>query len=155
MIKNFSKIKEQLIELAEVLNSFKSETVQVRLVELLLGEQQSHDEAADIKPIVRRSRSEKPQKEEEAKKTAAKSKKITRKRSKDRPGPSVILKQLTDSNYFSEKRRTISDIVAYCANTFNYQYKSTDLSGTLARLVKEEVLKREKNPETNQFEYFM
>ena len=155
MIKNFSKIKEQLIELAEVLNSFKSETVQVRLVELLLGEQQSHDEAADIKPIVRRSRSEKPQKEEEAKKTAAKSKKITRKRSKDRPGPSVILKQLTDSNYFSEKRRTISDIVAYCASTFNYQYKSTDLSGTLARLVKEEVLKREKNPETNQFEYFM
>jgi hypothetical protein len=153
MIKNFSKIKEQLIELSEVLNSFKSETVQVRLVELLFGEQGSKDEMDDVKPIVRRSRSEKPQQEVEAKKTAAKTKKIRRKRSNDRPGPSVILKQLTESDYFSE-RRTISDIVAYCADTLKFNYKSTDLSGTLARLVKEEVLKREKNPETNQFEYF-
>jgi hypothetical protein len=79
--------------------------------------------------------------------------KIRRTRSKDRPGPSLILKRLLDEGYFDDKR-TIGDVVAHCFDTFKFQYKSTDLSGTLARFVKEEALKREKNAKTNQFEYF-
>ena len=35
MIKNFDVIKEQLKELAGVINSFKSEAVQLRLIELV------------------------------------------------------------------------------------------------------------------------
>lgn len=150
MIKDFKKIKVQLMELSEVINSFKSETVQVRLIELILGgaEPGPSEPVEQIveKPIVRRGR--KPKQE-----VVAQPAKIRRTRSKDRPGPSIILNRLVGENYFGD-RRTIGDVVSYCMGTFKYQYKSTDLSGTLARFVKEETLKREKNVDTNQFEYF-
>jgi len=153
MIKNFSKVKEQLIELSEVINSFKSENVQVRLIELLFEPQESKSEVEAVmeKPIVKRTRKPKEQVQEEQ--PVTKRKKIRKTRSKDRPGPSVILKKLVDEEYFTE-RRGIGDIVNYCLSKYNYKYKSTDLSGTLARLVKEEILKREKNATTNQFEYY-
>ena len=151
MIKDFKKIKEQLIELSEVINSFKSETVQVRLVELILGGSETAEPSEpEVKvsdmPIVRRGRKPKPA-------VVYQQPRIRRTRSKDRPGPSIILKRLVDEKYFDD-RRTIGDVVSYCAETFGYQYKSTDLSGTLARFVKEETLKREKNTNTSQFEYF-
>jgi molybdenum cofactor biosynthesis enzyme MoaA len=38
MIRNFALIKAQLRELAEVINAFKSETVQLRLIELVFEE---------------------------------------------------------------------------------------------------------------------
>ena len=152
MIKDFKKIKVQLMELSEVINSFKSETVQVRLVELILGGSEpvsvssEPEEQIVDKPIVRRGRKPKQA-------TIIQPPKIRRTRSKDRPGPSIILNRLVGENYFGE-RRTIGDVVSYCMDTFKYQYKSTDLSGTLARFVKEETLKREKNTDTNQYEYF-
>ncbi len=151
MIKDFKKIKEQLVELSEVINSFKSEQVQLRLVELMFGTmeaptKEAAPEVAEM-PIVRRGR--KPKQSENIQQPP----KTRRTRSKDRPGPSLILKRLVDEGYFKE-RRTIGDVVAYCLDTLKFQYKSTDLSGTLARFVKENTLKREKNAKTNQFEYF-
>ncbi|MFP4471185.1 MAG: hypothetical protein ACLFPE_10900 [Bacteroidales bacterium] len=143
MIKDFKKSKEQLKELAEVLNDFKSEAVQVKLVELLFGNSmETETAAAETKP----RRPGRPPKEKTAER------KVTKRRVSNRPGPSVILNTLVDKNYFSDKR-TIGDVVDYCMKMYNYEYKSTDLSGTLAKLAKEGVLKREKNPETNQFEY--
>jgi hypothetical protein len=37
MIKNFENVKAQIAELASVINSFKSEAVQLRIIELVLG----------------------------------------------------------------------------------------------------------------------
>jgi hypothetical protein len=54
--------------------------------------------------------------------------------------------------YFNVKR-TIGNIVSYCQETLKLDYRSTDLSGTLAKLTKDGLLVRNKNPETNQFEY--
>jgi hypothetical protein len=151
MIKDFKKLKEQLIELSEVINSFKSEQVQLKLVELIFGstEAPASETVPEVSemPIVRRGR--KPKQTVYVQQPSN----IRRTRSKDRPGPSLILKRLVDEGYFDE-RRTIGDVVAYCYDTLKFQYKSTDLSGTLARFVKEETLKREKNAKTNQFEYF-
>ncbi len=145
MIKDFKKSKEQLKELAEVLNEFKSEAVQVKLVELLFGDstEAAPVAVAETKP----RRPGRPPKEK-----TVPERKATKKRVSNRPGPSVILSTLVDKNYFSDKR-TIGDVVDYCMKMYNYEYKSTDLSGTLAKLAKDGVLKREKNPETNQFEY--
>jgi len=86
MIKNFGKIKEQLIELSEVINSFKSEQVQLRIVELMLGSDEASapeatPEAVEM-PIVRRGR--KPKQSAYIQQPS----KIRRTRSKDRPGPS-------------------------------------------------------------------
>jgi len=157
MMKDFKKTAEQLKELAKVLNEFKSEAVQVKLVELLFSEGMETVPVAKTKTT--RAVAEAPEKKVVKKpgrppkqKTAAEPPRTTRKRSTTRPGPSVILKKLIESNFFSDSR-TIGDVVDYCMKVYNYEYKSTDLSGTLAKLAKDGVLKRDKNPQTNQFEY--
>lgn len=159
MIKNFDKVKLQLNELAEVLNKFNSEAVQLKVVELLLGgaeketpiakPERATETAEAVTAEKRRRPGRPPKKVQEEKKTKERA---PRKRITDRPGPSTILKQLMETDFFNEKR-TIGDIVNYCQDTLNYTYKSTDLSGTLAKLAKDGVLSREKNPESNQFEY--
>ena len=84
MIKDFKKIKEQLIELSDVINSFKSEQVQLRLVELIFGtaETQASETVTEVAemPIVRRGR--KPKQAVYVQQAP----KIRRTRSKDRRG---------------------------------------------------------------------
>jgi hypothetical protein len=176
---------EQLIELAKVLNEFKSEAVQIRLLELLF-DQKIMEPVSKIEPTTSHQvekpqevpakaepvKKAEPKKElpmpeaapdvpapaKQEKKTRAKKaiKKVTekpvRKRSTTRPGPSIILKQLVDNKFFADSRN-IGDVVDYCKKMYKYEYKSTDLSGTLAKYSKEGKLNRTKNPETNQFEY--
>jgi outer membrane biosynthesis protein TonB len=181
---------EQLIELAKVLNEFKSEAVQIRLLELLFDqkimEPVSKTEPTTIHPVEKPQeapaqeapakakpvKKAEPQKDEpkaeaapeapapakQEKKSRAKkaikkvAEKPVKKRSTTRPGPSVILKQLVDNKFFADSRN-IGDVVDYCKKMYKYEYKSTDLSGTLAKYSKEGILNRTKNPETNQFEY--
>lgn len=156
MIRNFDKVKTQLSELSEIINKFNSESVQLKIVELLLGSVEKEIvvekevEAPVAQTEIKRRKPGRPPKivaEKEAPK-----KRGPRKRIADRPGPSTILKQLMETDFFTEKR-TIGDIVNYCINTYKYEYKSTDLSGTLAKYAKEGLLSRGKNPESNQFEY--
>ncbi len=200
MIKNFDKVKGQLNDLAEILNKFNSETVQLKLIDLLFTsiEKEKTEERPTVKkaegdekpkrrgrprkvvaeqvPVVEVPVAEEPKVEKAAKepkepkapkekkeKKAKKEKKEAGKprqrkakesvkRTSERPGPSSMLRQLVQDEYFSEKR-TIGNIVHYCNEAFQFEYKSTDLSGTLAKMTKEGVLIREKNPESNQFEY--
>lgn len=158
MMKDFTKTAEQLRELAKVLNEFKSEAVQVKLVELLFADVTVPTTVA--KPAAVKRAAEVPEKKAtkgpgrppKQKAVVPAAPRTTRKRSTTRPGPSVILKKLIESNFFTDSR-TIGDVVDYCMKVYNYEYKSTDLSGTLAKLAKDGILKREKNPQTNQFEY--
>ena len=152
MIRDFNKTVEQLKELAKIINEFQSEAVQLKLIELLFSSNSLETAAPAPAP--------KPAKEKKAKvatvtaeapatelteapvvikrrpgrppkvRTEAPVAKKPRKRSTDRPGPSQILKQLVDNNFFADKR-TIGNVVDYCKNVYNYDYKSTDLSGTL------------------------
>jgi outer membrane biosynthesis protein TonB len=201
MIKDFKKATEQLKELVEVLNSIKSEAVQLKLVDFFLGYDFDVEAApapvvevaANVEPVeeilqVKKGRKEKEKKEKKEKKPkkekevrkeevvlpvevvepeVAKPKtkgrprkekvktekvKVSKKRIPNRPGPSIILNALLEDNYFTENR-TIGQIVEQCDEKYHYKYKSTDLSGTLAKLAKEGVLSRSKNPDSNQFEY--
>jgi hypothetical protein len=226
MIRDFKKTRENLKEIADVINSFKSEAVQLRLLELVLSMDTSEEVVAsapaapapvavaapaveELLPVIESARAprkkrvpkekvvptekkietrgrkpkiavavptvapvvvEVPEPEivEDTKpeivKEIKKAKKVVAKKAskpaevkkttQERPGPSVILRTLVDDNYFTENR-TIGQVVKHCLATYQFQYASTDLSGTLARLVKENILKREKNPESNQFEYVM
>jgi hypothetical protein len=172
MIRDFNQTVEQLKELAKIINEFQSEAVQLKLIELLFSskgleilaatpvkekEKKAKAVAAPAEapasepsetPVVVKRRPGRPPKI----KTDVPVAKKPRKRSTDRPGPSMILKQLVDNNFFSDKR-TIGEVVDYCQNVYKYDYKSTDLSGTLAKLAKDGFLVRAKNPESNQFEY--
>lgn len=55
MIKNFEELKKQLAELADVLNTFKSEAVQVRLLELIFHA--SHKRSVMVRSRNRKQRS--------------------------------------------------------------------------------------------------
>jgi len=219
MIRDFKKTRENLKEIADVINSFKSEAVQLRLLELVLSMDTSEEVVAaapapapvveELLPVIESARAPRKKRETKEKvvptekrietrgrkpkiavavptvapvvvevpepeivedtkpeivKEIKKAKKVVAKKAskpaevkkttQERPGPSVILRTLVDDNYFTENR-TIGQVVKHCLATYQFQYASTDLSGTLARLVKENILKREKNPESNQFEYVM
>jgi hypothetical protein len=151
MIKDFVLVKKQLQELSSVINSFKSEAVQLRVVELLfqrMGIETAGEPAASSqekgkgKGSTRRKTATK----------AVKEKKAAKKRSiGGRPGPLAMIKQLIGQNFFKEPK-TIKDIVDYCEAHLGYKYKPGEISTSLTRSVRDGALKRKKNEE-NQYEY--
>lgn len=150
MIKNFDTVKSQLADLAGVINSFKSEAVQLRIIELVLGN----------------TKEDEPAKEQEKGSTGSKkdSHQKKNKRSKPRtmegkkPGKSVggsgavaTLMRIATTDFFS-KPRTINDIIDHCKNKYARNFKANEFSGKLGRMVRNGELTRQKNTE-KQYEY--
>ena len=156
MIKNFAIIKSQLTELSDILNKFKSEAVQLRIVELVfnkLGEEDFKEdlEDQDDETKVKTSHQKKSSQGKAAapKSKGAKSKGRSAKGS--RPGPKNMIEGLIAKNFF-KKPKTISDIINHCTKDLAYTYSNNELAITLTRLTRDQQLKREKNAE-DQFEY--
>ncbi|MDT8068211.1 MAG: hypothetical protein ROO76_08590 [Terriglobia bacterium] len=144
--------KEQLLELAEVLNKFASEAVQLRVLELVFAEENtSHEEprrgslSVTKRPhrIVRRKQESQP--DTEGKKWTEKKKRGTG------SGAPATLTQLVEGTFF-DSPRTINDIIEYSKHNLARTFKANEFSGKLARLVRNGALTREKNAE-NQYEY--
>ncbi len=152
MLKDFIKTKNQLKELATVLNSFKSEAVQLKIIELLLqnpSDETEHLGQAEkiIKASAGLKKRGRPRKEE-----APISVKIAPKRTRRKIGPTQVLRLLMNEKFFNSKR-AIGDIVKYSNDKMKLPLKSNDFSGILMNYIRLNKLKREKNPETGQFEY--
>lgn len=152
MIKNFAELRKQLEELSSVINSFKSEAVQLRIVELIFkGEPGEEDAQAE-------SKSEAPQRRPRrraTKKTTARgagkprtSKTVAR---GGRKSPAIILSELIDDGFF-QKKRTINDIKQYASSQKARSFKASELSSPLTRFVRDNRLKRDKNAD-GQYEY--
>jgi hypothetical protein len=159
MIRNFEEVKRQLTELSDVVNKLKSEQVQLKIVDLIfsnagldIGGAESSDNAQEqparkAKGGRRRGARSRPTQGASAapdgnpKKTS---------KAKGR-GPSVILQSLLGKGFF-DKKKTISDVVNHCKNNLARPIPMNQLSGPLARLVRDEKLARNKNAE-NQYEY--
>lgn len=153
MIKDFDVMKQQLRDLAGVLKDFKSEAVQLRVVELLF--QRMGIESQDIedrkgaaekqkKDVIRKS---KPGIKEKEKKARAK-----RVSKGGRPGPGAIISQLIAEGFF-KKPKLVQDIITHCQSKSGYSYKTSELSVGLVRAVRSKALQRRTNAQ-NQFEYF-
>lgn len=69
-----------------------------------------------------------------------------------RPGPGAMINQLKEEGFF-KKHKTITDIIEHCQNKFAYTYKQGEISISLTRALRNQILKREKNDQ-KQFEYF-
>lgn len=158
MIKNFDEIKRQLKELSEVVNAFKSEAVQLRLVELIFGaadrEPDGDGDDHENTPLKKRRsrRAAKPAKNGGEASIPSKAKSGGRTpRSGSRLGARGILTKLQESGYF-KKPHTIKDIVQHAETNLATKVKQSDLSGPLARYIRDEKLKRAKNSD-NQYEY--
>lgn len=151
MFKDFETTKQQLAELAEVVNKFKSEAVQLKLLELLFDSTPHEIEGeegvdAEVKPKkrVRKKRAS-------TKKAAVPAKDNKAPRKPSSFGPTSILKKLYDEDFFA-KPKTISDICQYSDANLARKIKPNEISGKLARMVRNGDLSREKNSD-NQYEY--
>lgn len=74
------------------------------------------------------------------------------KKSGARPGPKQFLERLIAEGFFSEHRE-ISGIISHIRETHALTYKTTDMTPTLIRLLREKKLKRERNTD-GRYEYF-
>ena len=151
MFKSFDTIKAQLAELAPAINAFKSEAVQLRIVDLIFNFEHSDEEHVEVKS--RQSRRAKGTRAAgaapgSAKRASAK----TGKKKGGGSGPIPTLNQIIEGAFFA-KHRTLKDIIDHCRNDKARSFKPNELSGPLGRLVRDERLKRQKNAD-GQYEYW-
>ena len=149
MIKNFDAVKKELAELSEVVNKFKSEAVQLRIVELVFAGQSVPDEeklAEENGPRLKKRKS----KQRNATTSLSSAKTESKKPRAAGKGPKGALKEFIADGFFNQKR-TIGAVVEHC-NTKAHNYKNNELSGPLARLVRQNKLSRSKKAESL-FEY--
>ncbi len=152
MIKNFETVKKQLRELAGVVNSFKSEAVQLRVVELIFGimpeeEVQDDDSSKDVKPKPKKAK----RKKKASPKPSNRSPKPRKKSVTAGTGSKAVLNNLFNGDFFS-KPKTIGNIIKHCDTHLARKFKANEFSGKLARMTRDGELTRKKNKD-KQYEY--
>lgn len=149
MIEKFVSMKKQLSELATVLNGFKSEAVQLRILDLVLGKKSAEDIADQQEDdnTARRVRARRVPKTKKADGVAP----GKRKKAPAGTGAPATLTQLLSGNFF-DRPRTINDIIEHCKHNLARTFKANEFSGKLARMVRNGQLTRKKNAD-KQYEY--
>ncbi len=149
--KDFNELKKRLSELSSVINSFKSEAVQLKIVETVLqgltisDEEEKGDEDGGKERRAKKRLRKKPIDVQDRRKPK-------KGRQTARVGAATVLNDLITDGYFKSKH-TLSDIMSYASLHKARKLKATELSGPLARFVRSQRLKREKNKD-GQFAYF-
>jgi hypothetical protein len=142
MSKHIEKLKKQLTEISEVVNSFKSEAVQLKIVDRLLDVLVEFDRTdAEGTELL----SKKGQKRDE-------NDNYPFAHGRKKPGATKILNQLLSTDFFVTPR-SISSIATYCKDNFDSEFKTSELSGILLKLANENKLRRERSHDNNRFEY--
>lgn len=143
MSKPIEKLKKQLIEISEVVNSFRSEAVQVKIVDKLLDAmiefEKNDPEGAEIFS-------------KKAKQSPIDNESNLGTHNRKKPGATKVLNQILATDFFNTAQ-SISSIADYCKENFDSDFKTSELSGILLKLANENKLKRQKNQENNRFEY--
>jgi hypothetical protein len=144
MSKHIEKLKKQLLEISEVVNSFRSEAVQVRIIDRLLDAiiESEKGEIEGPDAFNKRGRKSKSGDEDDNFSSAGRKK----------PGATKILNQLLSTDFFNTNH-SISEIAEYCKEHYDSDFKTSELSGILLKLAKENKLKRERSNDNNRFEY--
>ena len=139
MAKKIESLKEQLKEVSSLLNIFKSEAVQIRILELLFEKEfkskgLSFDRGNG--KTVREGKPGRPKLNKPEKKAGRKSK-----ARRTNAGPTVFLSKLESENFFHQPR-SLRDIVNYCNSKLVQTFKTTDFTSPMAKMVKENKLKK-------------
>jgi len=144
MSKHIEKLKKQLLEISEVVNAFKSEAVQVKIVDRLLDAMLELEKTDGEAPEIFTRKGYKPRNGEDGSYAFG--------RGPKKPGATKILNQLLATDFF-DTPRAISSIANYCKDTYDSEFKTSELSGILLKLANEHKLRRERSNENNRFEY--
>ena len=140
MNKHIDKLKKQLIEISEVVNSFKSEAVQVKIIDKLFDAMSEADKEGDAELFTKRMRKPSNNRNDYP---------LSRRK---KPGATKVLNQLLSTDFFNAPQ-SISSIAGFCKDNFNSDFKTSELSGVLLKLAKESKLRRERNNDNKRFEY--
>jgi len=152
MIENFEQLKKKIVDLADVINSFKSEAVQLRIVELIFqGSPRLSVFEAQKKPT-KQTKQTRPTKAKKEPKRKPKRMRPEVKGKKPGISSSTVLTELIQEGFF-KKSRTYNDIVKSCSKK-SRSIKSKDLARALTRFAQDGRLKREKS-DKGLYEYFM
>ncbi len=157
MIKNFDEIKRQLSELAPIINSFTTEAVQLRIVELVLKGTHASDPAIEgaktpeNKPPVTTRKGRRKKRKPETDGEAGSSSANTSPKRATGDGAPATLERLVAQGFFS-KPKTLGATIQYCETDLARRFKQNEFSGKLARLVRAGTLKRNKNADGH-YEY--
>jgi hypothetical protein len=144
MSKHIEKLKKQLSEVSEVVNSFKSEAVQLKIIDRLLDVMVDFDKNDTEHLDVLNKK--------DYKKAGTNGDDHSYEDHRKKPGATKILNQLLGSDFFSIPR-SISSIATYCKDNFDSDFKTSELSGILLKLANENKLRRERSHDNNRFEY--
>ncbi|MGT2438151.1 hypothetical protein ACU4GH_22580 [Bradyrhizobium betae] len=145
-------LKKRLNEIADTVNRFKSEAVQLRVIDALLGSlsggaPHEQDGEPQLRTARRRARKAKPRAAEPEKDK----KKKQGSRNSGSPGAWATIVDLEKSGFFKTPR-TIAAIIAHAGTQRGHHYKANECSGPLLRLLRDGKLKRAKNKD-GQYEY--
>jgi hypothetical protein len=140
MSKQTEKLKKQLLEVSDVINAFRSEAVQVKIIDRLLDT--FIDWERDGEDTFTRGRIRHFSTDEHSR----------QRDSIRKPGATKVLNQLLQTDYFDQPH-SISDIATYCKEQYDSDFKTSELSGILLKLANESKLRRERSEENNRFEY--
>lgn len=151
MFKDFNTTKKQLVELADIVNTFKSEAVQLKLLELLFDATPHEDETEASPPEPQKPKKRTRKKASPAKKSTKSDNGANGSKKTSSFGPVSILNKLHEEGFFS-KARTIADICQHADTNLARKIKPNEISGKLARMVRNGELSRQKNSD-NQYEY--
>ena len=140
-LNNVDKLKKQLSEISEVVNSFKSEAVQLKIVEKLLDviieTEKSETEGAEL--FIKKGKQRADDDSDSA-------------NGRKKPGATKVLNQLLSTDFFYTPR-SIASIANYCKDNFDSEFKTSELSGILLKLANEHKLRRERSQDNNRYEY--
>jgi len=145
------ELKKELKEIAEILNLFKSEAVQLKVLDMLTGRMTSPSEATRTQKR-RRSLGRKPTKEDEV--PDDESEKQGRGGALARAsggGAHSIILRLLDEGFF-DKPQTIGTITKHASERLGHRLKANECSPSLLRLLRGGRLIRSKNAD-GQYEY--
>lgn len=150
MTKLDNNIKNQLLDLAETLNAFKSEAVQVKIAEKMLNH-----------IFIDKEGFENPDSDEQEQSSASrKAKRINQDKERQNSparerkptGATKAMYRLLSTDFFDHPQ-TISAIADRYKEEFNEDFKTSEISGILLKSVKDNLLKREKNHANKRYEY--
>ncbi|RBP45198.1 hypothetical protein DES53_103196 [Roseimicrobium gellanilyticum] len=148
MLSTITGLKDDLAKLAGVLNQFKSETVQVKLLEQFFAIGPAPGSELNPVATTKTRRGRPPNAQNQSISTPAK-----KRGKRSAMGATGALNALLSKGYL-KNRRTIADITEACQSKLGVTIKITNMSGPLGRFVQEGRLQRAKN-KSDKFEYWV
>ena len=154
MIKNFDEIRKQLADLAEVINGYKSEAVQLKIIEALLSGTAPESLIAPHEVVgvanLQRSKSNAKKKKSIPSGGGSDGAKPGKAGGKKTPKKSVV--QLVGQGFFKE-RKTVPQVQEHLKTKLAANFAVSSLQNALNSLLHDDTIKREKNKE-DQYEYW-